>query len=249
VFRFTVAGPAFPIAACVFSCYIAYHEGRYKTCLQQIVLVLAFLPSPWAHTFNIGITYSPRQLIFQDTKTEIHSLRQLAVLLLHCEIHKLYSKWQVNVDHTTFTGEGTPHENHSRENRTSRTETHYCHKDELESVVPANLQRYILEENNYLVLGFGMRKEEPQAFEIGERFCAQIARNFPLREICRTYYQQLPLLFLNISYSITSHLVMYQNLFSVIQHRGTAYRAISSSLWVRPPLNTPCNSVVLHVVS
>jgi hypothetical protein len=142
VYRFAVAGPA-----CVHSCYIAYQEGRCKTCLQQIVLGPAFLPSPWTHTFDIGITYSPHQLIFQNTKTTVHCLRPLAVLLLHCEIHKLYSKWQVNVDHMTLTVGRTPNEDHSREKRTSRTETHCC-KAELESVVPTNLQRHIPEENN-----------------------------------------------------------------------------------------------------
>lgn len=63
------------------------------------------------------------------------------------------------MDHKALTEGRTANEDH----RTSRTETHCCSKGELESVAPTNLQRYILVRNNYLVLGFGMRKEEPHA--------------------------------------------------------------------------------------
>jgi hypothetical protein len=145
VYRFNIAGPSFPIATCVYPCYVAYHEGRYKTFVQQIGLGRAFLPSPWTHTFDIGITYSPGQLIFQNTKTKIHSRRQLAVLLLHCELHKLYRKWQANAGNTTLTGEPS-HEDHSWEKRTWRTETHCCQRGELEPVVLTSLQPSILEE-------------------------------------------------------------------------------------------------------
>jgi hypothetical protein len=128
VYRFNIAGPASPIAACVYSCYVAYHEGRYKTSVQQIALGLTFLFSPWTQTFYIGITYSLGQLIFQNTKTKIRSLRQQAEWLLHCELYILYSERQAIAGYTTLIVGRTPHEDHSVEKRTWCTESHCCQR-------------------------------------------------------------------------------------------------------------------------
>jgi hypothetical protein len=80
----------------------------------QIVLARAFLPSPRTHTLDIRITYSPGQLIFQNTKTKVHPCRQLAILPLHCELHKLYNKWQAKTGCSTRKWRN-PHEDHSWE--------------------------------------------------------------------------------------------------------------------------------------
>jgi hypothetical protein len=83
-----------------------------------------------------------------NTNTKIHSLRQLAVLPLHCELHKLYREWQANAGYTALIGERIPHEDHGAEKRTWRTETHCCQRSELEPLVPTSLQPSTLEERN-----------------------------------------------------------------------------------------------------
>jgi hypothetical protein len=147
VYRFNFAGATSP-SPCVYSCCTAYREGRYKTCVRQIALGRAFLPSPWTHTFNFGITYSPANSSFKTQKRKIYSRSHLAMLLLHCELHKLSREWQANAGCKGHTGRRFPHEDRGWDKRTWRTETHCCQRGELQPIVPISFEPSILEERN-----------------------------------------------------------------------------------------------------
>jgi hypothetical protein len=112
--RFSTVGPL-RSALCV-----TYHGGLYKD-VRAADCSGPWFPTPLyptnthththprTHTHvregDNGITYSPRQLIFQNTKTRIRPSRQLALLPLHRELHKFYSKWRTTSGCSTRTGE------------------------------------------------------------------------------------------------------------------------------------------------
>jgi hypothetical protein len=116
--------------------------GRDDTrCACSGLLWAGLFLLPHGHTCSI---LESRTLIFQNTKTKIHSRRHLAMLLLHCELHKLYRKWQANADYKTLTGGKFPHEGHGWEIRTWRSKTYFCQSGELEPVVTISCNHLLL---------------------------------------------------------------------------------------------------------
>lgn len=119
--RCTREGLLFPWPRVLRTAALLIARDDIEMFVQQIVLDRGFM-APFSsphlpentHTSagDIEITYTPRQLIFQITKTKIHPGNQRVLLPLRCELHKFYSKWQIKPGFTNRYWRN-PHEDHS----------------------------------------------------------------------------------------------------------------------------------------
>jgi hypothetical protein len=130
-----------PPSACVFvltAVLIAMDDTR-RECFRLPWAGLFFLPR--GHTRSISESRTLQaSSSFKAEERKIYSRSLIAMLLLHCELHKLYREWTANAGCKAHTGWRFPHMDHGWEKRTWRTETHCCQRGELETMVPISLQ-------------------------------------------------------------------------------------------------------------